>query len=118
MTRSASDMSNPYLYLFSSEFQVLAESPANLCIIDVSVNSFQRPESFKSVCRFKISNVACVPYLINIFKVLKEPRMYPSMRIGDKTYFQSNFLNKPLCAFVRTLCAFVVKRIIHKVTQR
>src|SRR5450759_3254210 len=106
MSWSTSNMSDPNLDFFHHKNQILFINSSYQCIINVAVNCLQWFEGVELISSFNITNVSCMPYFVTFCKMIKKPRVNPSMRIREKTNFHI-LLQNILIHNLVNLCAFV-----------
>lgn len=78
----ASDMRHQHFNILTFESKKFGEFHADICSINISVNSARWFEGTQFVNQFNIAYIACMPDFINIFKILEDFWVEIAMCIG------------------------------------
>ena len=81
------NMRYPDIRIFTVEPQVFGKDIPDLRPVDIAVNTFQRFKCLQLFNHFHAAEIAGMPYLITVFKVLKNGIVKVAVGIGKEAYF-------------------------------
>ncbi len=84
--RIATNVGYPYIHPFNTETIIQRVFGAHIVPINVAIDCSYGFKGFQLLNNGNVANIACMPYFINIFKVLKHLRVEVAVGIGYKAY--------------------------------
>src|SRR5690606_26233846 len=84
LSRISSDMRNPHIDAFTNEPVVKRKLQSRFGVIDISPHGTERLEFLELVRHAKITDVACMPYLIGHRSVFKDYIVKMSVSVGKQ----------------------------------